>query len=165
VMSSYLLPISDREPLEWVLREKRTAFPAHRRRDASKLKAGDSLFLYTTRGCFRNPTRDRGRVIGVASVLGPAQDLKHPVRFGEREFSIGVNFRLETLLPRDEGIELAPLIPALQESFPSERSWSVRLRRALVPLAAHDATTLKRALKRARVSQLKDALRSYGAAP
>src|SRR5262245_45956983 len=163
-MPSYLLPISDREPLEWVLRERRTAFPGYRRVDASKLQAGDSLFLYTTRGCFRNPTRDRGRVVGVATLLGPAQELKRPVRFGEREFSIGVKFRLETLLPRDEGIELAPLIPRLRDSFPSERFWSARLRRALVPLAPRDAATLKRALTCVRSGQIKDALRSYGAA-
>ena len=65
-MASYLLPISDREPLIWILREQKTALPRYRRRDAERLTTGDRILLYTTRGCFRNPTRDRGRVIGVA---------------------------------------------------------------------------------------------------
>jgi hypothetical protein len=71
-MASYLLPIADREPLAWIVREQRTAFGEHRRREAEALAVGDVLFLYTTRGCFRNPTRDRGRVIGRAVVKAPA---------------------------------------------------------------------------------------------
>jgi hypothetical protein len=163
-MQSYLLPISDREPLEWILREKRTAFPAYRRADASKLEAGDLLFLYTTRGCFRNPTRDRGRVVGVAIVARPAKDLEKPVSFGGREFSIGVDFRIEALLPRDRGVELSPLIPKLRDSFPNERAWAARLRRALVPLAARDAATLKRALERAKPVRPEDAVATYALA-
>jgi hypothetical protein len=160
-MQSYLLPISDREPLEWILREQRTAFPAYRRADASKLEAGDSLFLYTTRGCFRNPTRDRGRVVGVAVVAQPARDLDEPISFGGREFSVGVDFHINALLPRDRGVELGPLIPKLRDSFPNERAWSARLRRALVPLAARDAATLKRAMERAKPVRREDAVDTY----
>lgn len=160
-MSSYLLPISDREPLAWILNEERTAFPSYRRAHASELEAGDRLFLYTTRGCFRNPTRDRGRVIGVARVVRPAMNLDEPVQFGDREFSIGVDFRIDTLLPRDEGVELAPLIPRLRESFPNERAWSARLRRALVPLAPRDAVTLERTLGLATQTSVSEAVRTY----
>jgi hypothetical protein len=160
-MQSFLLPISDREPLEWILREQRTAFPAYRRAEATKLEAGDSLFLYTTRGCFRNPTRDRGRVVGVASVAQPAKDLAEPVSFGGREFSIGVEFRIDALLPRDRGVGLGPLIPKLRDSFPNERAWSARLRRALVPLAPRDAAMLKRALERAKPPRREDAVATY----
>jgi hypothetical protein len=145
-MASFLLPISDRDALAWILREQRTALPEHRRSDASKVEPGDRLLLYTTRGCFRNPTRDRGRVIGVATVSGKPHDLDEPVYFGERKFAIGIDFALEELVPRDAGVELAPLVPLLRESFPNERTWSARVRRALVPLAARDATRLERAL-------------------
>jgi hypothetical protein len=72
-MASYLMPIADREPLMWILHERRTAFPSYRRSDAERLAAGDRLLLYTTRGCFHNPTRDRGRVIGVATVRHAAK--------------------------------------------------------------------------------------------
>jgi hypothetical protein len=164
-MRHYLLPISDREPLEWILRESRTAFPAYRRTDALKLKAGDAVFLYTTRGCFRNPTRDRGCVVGVATVVRPAKDLREPVRFGDREFPVGVELRLESLLPRGHGVELAPLIPKLRESFPNERAWSARLRRAVVPLAARDGRTLATALGRARPVRVEDAVGTYARAP
>jgi len=90
----------------------------------------DTVFLLTTRGCFRNPTRDRGRIVGVATIVRPAEDLEEPVRFGDREFSVGVKLRIESLLPGNEGVELAPLIPKLRESCPNEGAWSARLRRA-----------------------------------
>jgi hypothetical protein len=52
-----LLIVSDRKPLAW-LREQRFAVPAGR---ASSAPAkGTRLLLYTTRGCYRNPGRDRG---------------------------------------------------------------------------------------------------------
>jgi hypothetical protein len=132
-MGFYLLPIADREPLVWILRERRTAFPIYRRRDAERLAKGDLLLLYTTRGCFHNPTRDRGRVIGVARVKRPAQELAEPVRFGERNFPIGVDLAFETLVPRDEGVELAPMVADLRKTFVNPGAWSATLRRALVP--------------------------------
>ena len=138
-MASYLLSIADREPLRWILRERRTAFPIYRRRDAERLVRGDLLLLYATRGCFRNPTRDRGRVIGVATVKRQARGLPEPIRFGEREFPIGVDLVFEALAPRGEGIELAPIVADLPKTFANPRAWSATLRRALVPFDEREA--------------------------
>ncbi len=91
-MNTYPLPIADREPLAWIVREQRTAFAEHRAREAASLTAGDVLLLYTTRGCFRNSTRDRGRVIGRAIVMAPAERLAEAVVFGGREFPHLVEF-------------------------------------------------------------------------
>lgn len=137
--ASYLLPIADREPLAWILREQRTAFGEHRSREAAALEAGDVLFLYTTRGCFRNPTRDRGRVIGRAAVASPAARADRPPAFGGREYPYVVALAIESLAPLRDGVELAPLVPRLRATFPDPATWSVRLRRALVPLDAADA--------------------------
>jgi hypothetical protein len=87
-------------------------------------------------------------VIGVAAVTAPVVDLKEPVRFGDREFPLGMEFTIDRLLPRDEGVELAPLIPELHLSFPNARAWSTRLRRALVPLAPKDGRALERRIRR-----------------
>jgi hypothetical protein len=138
-MAYYLMPIGDREPLMWILRERRTAFPRYRRSDAERLAASDHLLLYTTRGCFHNPTRDRGRVIGVATVKHAAKDLPEPVRFGEREFPIGVDLAFEALVPRDKGVELAPIVASLPKTFANPPAWSATLRRALVPFDEEDA--------------------------
>jgi hypothetical protein len=97
--SKYLLPIPDREALAWIVREHRTAFAEHRARDADRLEPDDVLVLYTTRGCFRNPTRDRGRVIGRPTVTAPAMRLTDPVMFGGREFPYLGELRIESLAP------------------------------------------------------------------
>jgi hypothetical protein len=145
-MAWYLLPIADREPLIWILRERTTAFAAHRRREAEHLGPGDQLLLYTTRGCFHNPTRDRGRIIGVATVKGKSRDLDNPVRFGNREFPIKVDLVLDVLVPRDQGVELAPIVKSLPKTFRNPAAWSATMRRALVPLDDAEAEVLGRSL-------------------
>ncbi len=118
------------------------------------------LFLYTTRGCFRNPTRDRGRVIGRAVVKASARRARRPPSFGGREFPFVVELRIESLAPLREGLELAPLVPRLRRTFPDPKSWSVRMRRALVPLDARDAPLLERELG-THVARYADAIGTY----
>ena len=150
-MSDYLLPIADREPLAWIIEQQRTAVAAHRRTEAEKLQPGDRILLYTTRGCFRNPTRDRGLVIGQAEVVKPARVLHKPIRFRGREYPIGIDLRIRSLAPMRHGVELAPIVAQL-ESFPNKKAWSGRLRRALVPITASDADILAAALAQVSTS-------------
>ncbi len=138
----YLLPIADREPLRWIVTEQRTGFAEHRSADAKRLAVGDRLFLYTTRGCFRNPTRDRGRIIGVAQVVSAATRSARPPTFDGVEYPYVVRLQIESLAPLRGGVELAPLVAQLGRTFPDPATWSVRMRRALVPLDADDAAFL-----------------------
>lgn len=118
-----LLLLADSEALAWVLSEQRMAFRAHRAADAGALKVRDRLFLYTTRGCFRNPTRDRGRIIGEASVASKVADLDDPVEIGGRIFTIGCRLKIKQLTPLHQGVELAPLVSQLK-TFPNPVGWS-----------------------------------------
>ena len=78
-MNYWLCTIGDRDALWWVLSEQRMAFPMkRRRRTLDELEAGDALYLYTTRGAFGNPTRDRGRVIGRATADQAVRPLDAP---------------------------------------------------------------------------------------
>jgi hypothetical protein len=142
---SYLLVIGDAAPLAWVLEEQRMAFPALRRSQAATLEIGDELFTYTTRGCFHSPTRDRGRVMGLALVRSDVQDLAEPVVFGERRYTSGCTLEIQGVAPLRDGVELGPLVPQLH-AFPDTRTWSMQLRRPLVPLDEHDTALLKRQL-------------------
>jgi hypothetical protein len=146
-VQSYVLPIADRDALAWILREQRTGFGEHRSREAEALEVGDVLLLYTTRGCFQNPTRDRGRVIGRALVASRPRRVRRAPSFGGREYPLVVNMRIETLAPLRTGVELAPLVGRLQATFPDARSWSVRMRRALVPVDTRDTDTIERELE------------------
>jgi hypothetical protein len=142
---SYLLVIGDATPLAWVLTEQRMAFPAIRKSQAAALDIGDELLIYTTRICFHNPTRDRGRVIGLARVSSDVRDLTEPVIFGERRYTSGCTLDIQGVAALHDGVELRPLVPQLH-AFPDGPTWSMRLRRPLVPIDKHDTALLKRRL-------------------
>jgi hypothetical protein len=139
---SYLLVISDVDPLAWVLTEQRMAFSERRRSDAAALEIGDELLIYTTRACFHNIKRDRGRIIGLALVRSDVNYLANPVVFGDRRYISGCTLDIQSVAPLRDGVELAPLVPQLH-AFPDPRTWSFRLRRPLVRLDEHDAALLK----------------------
>lgn len=160
-MSSYLLPIADREALRWIVRSQRTALAEHRAPEAAALRVGDRLFLYTTRGCFRNPTRDRGRLIGRAFVEASAERQERPVTFAGREYPLLVRLRIDVLAPLRAGAELAPLVARLPATFPNPNSWSIRLRRALVPIEAADVRVLEEALSKETLPY-EEAVETYG---
>lgn len=137
--------IGDREALAWVLGESRMAFPARQARVALDLRSGDRLLLYTTRGCFHNPGRDRGRIIGSARVKGPVERLSRPVVIAERKFPVGCDLVLEQIAPYGDGVELQPLVTRLSV-FPDPATWSAWMRRALLVLPPKDAALLSRQL-------------------
>lgn len=56
----FLLVISNRQALRWILSEQRMAFSPSRNKEPDTLFQDDKLVLYTTRGCFHSPARDRG---------------------------------------------------------------------------------------------------------
>ncbi|MGA5441910.1 hypothetical protein ACPCKW_20650 [Streptomyces griseoincarnatus] len=144
--STHLLIIGDRAALSWVLTEQRMAFPAGRSRTTRALEEGDEIFLYTTRGCFRNPTRDLGRVIGRAAVASPVRALGEPVTFGERSFTEGCHLEVSGLARFREGLVLRDLVPRLSV-FPDPATWSVRMRRASLTLPPGDADLVRTELE------------------
>jgi hypothetical protein len=145
VPQDYLLVIAEATALAWVLAEQRMAFPALRRSQAMALEVGDELLIYTTRGCFHNPPRDVGRVMGLANVTTRVRDLTEPVVFGERRYTSGCELAVQGVAALREGVELGSLVTELH-IFPDAGTWGMQLRRPLVPLDDHDARVLKRYL-------------------
>ncbi len=144
-MDSYLLIIGDRVPLQWVLQEQRMAVPTYRRGAAARLSKGDALFLYTTRGCFHNPGRDRGRVIGSAEALNAPVVLEEPVLIEGVCYPVGCDIELRKLAPKRKGVELAPLVLKMT-TFTNKRAWAATIRRPLLKLTKEDANLLAREL-------------------
>ncbi|MGV9232542.1 hypothetical protein [Streptomyces nigra] len=144
--STHLVILGERSALRWVLTEQRMAFPAGRMRQARAVHEGDEVMLYTTRGCFRSPTRDVGRVIGLGMVATPVSVLSDPVRFGEREFTTGCDIQIQGLALYRDGLNLRELVHSL-DVFPNPRSWAAKLRRTTLALPAQDAEFLRRKLK------------------
>ena len=144
--STHLLIIGDRAALSWVLTEQRMAFPAGRSKAARALEEGDEIFLYTTRSCFRNPTRDLGRVIGRAAVASPVRALGEPVTFGDRSFTEGCHLEVSGLARFREGLVLRDLVPRLSV-FPDPATWSVHMRGASLTLPPVDADLVRTELE------------------
>jgi hypothetical protein len=142
---NFLLVIGDREPLAWILTQERMAFPAHRARQAAELSVGDTLFMYTTRGCFHYPHRHMGHVIGEATVKSTVAALDNPVQFDAKDFPLGCDLQIAGVVERGQGPVLADLVDELH-LFPTSRGWMTRLRNVLVPLDIHDAQFLHREL-------------------
>ena len=113
------------------------AVPQARARLLSSVEPGDPVFLYTTRGCFRNPTRDRGRVIGRGTARSRAARLTPPARVAGRSLPIGLSISIDQLLPHGQGLVLADLVDQL-DAFPDSRTWSARMRRPILTLGPHD---------------------------
>lgn len=161
--TAHLLVIGERQALAWILSEQRMAFPPNRAAEAMALRSGDLLLLYTTRGCFHNPTRDRGRVIGEARVASRVERLAEPVRFGAQEYPSGCALSVERLATLGAGVELAPLVPRLA-TFPDPATWSARMRRALVPLEDRDVALIREHLEPCARGAWRTAIPSYVAA-
>lgn len=142
---SYLLILGERDAIAWVLREQRMAFPATRRAEVAALAVRDRLFLYATRGAWHNPTRDRGRIIGVATVVSPVRGLDQPIEIAGRSFVSGCDLSIDGVVPYPGGVELQPLVERLS-AFPKPEAWSIYLRRALLTLPPADAKLLAEAL-------------------
>lgn len=141
-MRTYLLVLGEREAVAWVLHQQRMAFPARWRTEVQRLEPGDELLIYTTRGCWHNPTRDRGRIIGRAYVTSPVRVLDNPVELAGRVFTSGCDIDVRTLTPYRTGVEVAPLVGRL-EAFPDKAAWSSWLRRPVLELSSADATLIR----------------------
>jgi hypothetical protein len=146
-MTTYLTIIGDRVALGWVLKSRRMAFPGRTRSEVRSLGVGDELLIYTTRKAFGNPTRDRGRIIGRATVASRVATLEQPVRFGLRDYPVGCDLAIGPLVARGFGVELAPLVPSLDTFANHLRSWPILLRRPLLRLTPRDAKRLGRELR------------------
>lgn len=105
------------------------------------LHPGTDLLIYTTRGCFNNPRRDRGRVMGLARVTSPVAVADPPIEINGRPFAVACDIELRWLAPNGCGLDLAELVDQLQV-FPDKRSWSAWLRRPLLALPDEDAALL-----------------------
>jgi hypothetical protein len=143
--STSLLVIGHREGLSWILGSERMAF-ARSGTAARSLACDDKLFLYTTRACFLNPSRNVSRVIGHATVTSTVSALSSPVNIAGRTFPHGCTIKVDSLAPLGEGVPLRNLVDKLDAFSKNPQSWSLWLRRTLLPLSSHDASLIARHL-------------------
>jgi hypothetical protein len=159
-VAHYLLVIGDREALGWLLSEQRMAFRSLTR-EVRALAPGDHLLLYTTRGCFGNPGRDRGRVIASGLAASAATRLEQVVQVAGRSFSFGCRVEFTTATAWPKGVELAPLVSRLELFSGASEHWSARMRRPLVSFPTRDARKLDQLLTKLSPQPLDDVIGFY----
>jgi hypothetical protein len=157
--SAYLLVLGEREAISWVLHQQKMAFTSRRRREIDALKEGDELFLLTTRTAFHNPRVDRTMVVGRAIATSSTRPLSSPLEIAGRTFTSVCDLEIKELAPRRSGIEVVPIVHAI-EALASSASWGMLLRRPLLELTSADAAFLAERLK-VHVVAYHDALQSY----
>lgn len=160
-MTDYLLVIGDREALGWVPSEQRMAFPGFQRGEVRALAPGDTLLLYTTRGCFKNPTRDRGRIIAAGKATTAVSALDELVEVGGRSFPAGCGVEFRTATPWPDGVELGQVVGELDSFAEVQKSWSIRLRRPLVRVGGRDSALLQEYLAAQEPRPLDEVLEPY----
>jgi hypothetical protein len=136
--------LATRRGLAYVMRERKMAFPPTRR---IRLDVGDRVFLYTTRGVFGNPSRDRGQVVGTAEVASPIVPLKQRRHLAGREYASECDLKITGLVALGEGIVLADIVEDLAVFQPNPQAWSARMRRSILPLPHRDAELIAALLK------------------
>ena len=93
----HIAVISDRKALAWVLTNKRIAFPEPRLKLLfPAFKKGDVLYLYTTRGCFKNPKRDRGRIISKVVATSNMTTNDDPIMIRDRPLPHELAIKIES---------------------------------------------------------------------
>ncbi|MDR3202381.1 MAG: hypothetical protein LBT54_04535 [Bifidobacteriaceae bacterium] len=146
VRNPHLAVLSDRVAVGWVLENQRIAFPEPRyKHQFRRFVVDDTLYLYTTRGCFKNPAQDQGRIVGKATLTEDMVTAEHPVAFLERTMPYEAPIRVDLLAPVGEGVPLAGLADRLS-CFPKPDHWAAYLRRSVVPLSQADASLIDAAL-------------------
>jgi len=135
----FLLILGDADGLAYVLREHRLAFTPRRR---IPLTRGDSVFLYTTRGIFRNGA-GRGLIIGRAEIISDIVKFEGGLRIADRIYTSGCRLAITGLVPLGEGVELRQIVDELETFHPHPKRWAFRIYSSFLQLSPKDASVIQ----------------------
>jgi len=136
----FLLILGDAGGLAYVLREHRMAFTPRRR---IPLARGDIVFLYTTRGIFRDPGAGRGLIIGRAEIVSDIVKFESGLRIADRVCTSGCDLAITGLVPLGEGLELRRIVDELETFHPHPKRWAFRMYSSFLQLSPRDASVIQ----------------------
>ena len=136
----FLLILREAGGLAYVLREHRMAFASKRR---IPLTRGDIVFLYTTRGIFRDPGAGRGLIIGRAEIISGMVKFESGLRIADRIYTSGCHLAITGLVPLGDGLELRQIVDELETFHPHPKRWAFRIYSSFVQLSPKDASVIQ----------------------
>jgi hypothetical protein len=98
-------------------------------------------------------------VIGSATFTSDPEMPAEPVRFRDRDFQLGFHVHIDAVAKPHDGVELGSLAGRL-DALPDPATWSVRMRRTLIPLSEGDASLITKLLK-PKLRRRSDVLTDY----
>jgi hypothetical protein len=156
-MTTALLLVADREPLAWPLREERST-GAEEAGVVSSDERYAAVALHHTqlRSISGTPPWSSHGYCKSNECAGGSGGGR---AFRDREFEVGFRVHIDGLAPPHDGVELGPLAGRL-DALPDPATWSVRMRRTLIPLSERDALLIGDLLE-PKLRRRRDVLSDY----
>ncbi len=145
---TWMIVLGDRDAISWVVASRRMAFREHV--PTNELRVGDQVLLYSTRGAFKNPTRDEPQIFAAGFFASRVEHSR--VAVAGETFTKWCRLEITHLLPPREGIGFRPFVPRLR-FIKNKETWPAALRRTLIRLPERDFKVLARALEREATSR------------
>lgn len=144
---TWIVVVGERTALDWVLRTQQVAF---RSRSASlalgRLRQGDQIAVYATRGVFHNPTRDQSEFLATAVATSDAKHLNRPRVVAGREFTVQATIRFDAILRPRSGVAAGDVAPNL--SFVRKKpQWGQYFRHGLIDVPPKDFAVIRSAIR------------------
>jgi hypothetical protein len=137
----WMIILGDCDAIAWVLSNGRMAVNG---RVAALPDPGERVALYVTRGAYRNPTRDRAQIIGLAQVTEPPE-ISEVVVAG-RSYAKSFGLRFDDVAEPRAGLPFEPLVPRLR-FIGNKASWGGAVRRPVVRLSEADFRVIEEAYR------------------
>ncbi len=140
----WIIVLADREAIRWVLAEGKMGFAASRRREVGRLREGDGVLLYSTKGTLAA----EGIVFAEAIAASAVRPVPEPYKVGKRDVELECDLSIEGLAERGSGVPIADLVPHLRlfAGYGQPSSWRALLQRPLVTLYDNDAEIVREVL-------------------
>jgi hypothetical protein len=134
----WLIILSEKTALEWVLQHQRMAFRAHV--PTTALRLGAPIALYVARGAFHSPKRDESHIAALGQIASEVRS--EPVEVAGEWYQSWCGLTLELSSPLRRGLPFRPLVDQL-EFIKKKQGWSMYLKRTLVQISDRDFSIIK----------------------
>lgn len=134
----WLIVLGDRDAIDWVVANGRMAVSDKVR---TLPEPGERVALYTTRGAYRNPTRDRSQIIGLGRVTGKA--VRRDINVAGKTYAASFPIGIDAITESRQGLPFEPLVEHLT-FITTKRTWGGALRRPLVRIPDADFKQIER---------------------
>jgi hypothetical protein len=156
---AWFIVLSDRAAVGWVVSSGKMGFVASRKREVSRLREGDTAFLYATKGTLGS----EGMLFAEVRATSSVRVVPEPYKVASRDVELETDLSVVGLAELGTGLPIVSLVSELKLFAPYKQpsSWRGLLQRPLVSLYGDDEDIVRRALAPLLREPTADAVGSY----